>query len=353
MKLKNFFSESPQWHEKIGGIHALLERVKMSEEQSGDVLRLRKLNRILSIHASTAIEGNRLTLEQVTDVINGKPVWGPAKDIKEVQNAWQAYNEMGGYSPWLVQDLLRAHASMTQTLIGESGHFRSVGVAVVRSDGVVMHRGSPPKKVPVLVEQLLRWGESAEAHPLIKSSAVHYMIEHIHPFRDGNGRIGRLWQTLILSKWNPLFAWMPIETLVHYNQALYYKALQESHRDGVDCRPFIDLMLDVIENSLYKYVDLATETKKSKDTGRKAVADVPVNVPVNVSVSAVQQKVLILLRANPRITSQKIAHTLGLTDRTIKRALKALREAGVIKRVGSDKTGHWEIIRPSVENRNE
>ncbi|MDD2599823.1 MAG: winged helix-turn-helix transcriptional regulator [Kiritimatiellae bacterium] len=129
---------------------------------------------------------------------------------------------------------------------------------------------------------------------------------------------------------------MPIETLIHYNQALYYKALQESHHDGVDCRPFIDFMLGVIENSLYKYVDLATETMKAKDAGQKAIADIPVNVPVNVTVNALQQKVLILLSANPRITSQKIAHTLGVTDRTIKRALKTLREAGVIKRVGSD-----------------
>jgi predicted HTH transcriptional regulator len=117
----------------------------------------------------------------------------------------------------------------------------------------------------------------------------------------------------------------------------------------VDCRPFIDFMLDAIENSLYKYVDLATETMKLKSKGRKAIADVTVNVPVNVTVSAWQQKVLILLRANPRITSQKIAHTLGVTDRTIKRALKALRDAEVIRRVGSDKTGHWEIIHPSVK----
>ena len=345
MKLNTFFSESPRWHEKIGEIHALLERVKMSEEQSGDVLRLRKLNRILSIHASTAIEGNKLTLGQVTDVINGKPVWGPSKDIQEVQNAWQAYNEIDTFTPWLAQDLLKAHAFMTQTLVGESGQFRSVGVAVVRDDGVVVHRATPPNEVPVLVEHLLHWGETAETHPLIKSSAVHYMIEHIHPFRAGNGRIGRLWQTLILSRWNPLFAWMPVETLVHNNQALYYKALQNSHCSGVDCRPFIDFMLDTIENSLYTYGDLATETQKSKGTGLGTIADVPVNVPVN----ALQQKVLILLRANPKSTSQKIAHTLGVTDRTITRALKALREADVIKRVGSDKTGHWEIPPPSTE----
>jgi len=336
--LEPFFTESPAWHEKIGAIHALLERVKISEEQSGDVLHLRRLNRILSIHASTAIEGNRLSLSQVSDVINGKPVWGPPKDIKEVQNAWQAYNEITGFDPWSVDDLLQAHARLTDTLIGESGQFRSVGVAVVGHDGTPLHRGAPSAQVPALVGQLLDWGKTSAAHPLIKSSAVHYGLEFIHPFRDGNGRIGRLWQTLILSKWNPLFAWMPIETLVHHHQALYYQALQDSHAGAVDCRPFIDFMLDAIANSLYQFIDVAARTVAD------APADVPVNVPVNVPVKQVSGKVLILLRANPKATAKKMASALGVTDKTIKRHLKALREQGRIRRVGSDKTGHWEII---------
>lgn len=336
--LEKFYTEDPRWHEKIGDIHALLERVKISEERSGDVLRLRKIGRILSIHASTAIEGNRLTLDQVTDIINGKPVWGPPKDIKEVQNAWRAYDEMAHYEPWSTDDLLKAHAHLTDTLIGESGRFRSVGVAVVRGDGVVMHRGAPAEQVPALVERLLHWGKTSEAHPLIKSSAVHYMLEHIHPFRDGNGRIGRLWQTLILFKWNPLFAWMPVETLVHHNQALYYKALQDSHVGAQDCRPFISFMLDVIGNSLYKYIDVASETVA--DVG----VNVPVSVPVNVPVNEVSDKILIMLRADPKATAQKMAIALGVTDKTIKRHLKMLREQGRLKRIGSDKAGHWEVV---------
>ncbi|MCX7025276.1 MAG: Fic family protein [Spirochaetes bacterium] len=329
--LEQFYSEDPSWHEKIGDIHALLERVKISEEQSGDLLRLRTLNRILTIHASTAIEGNRLSLAQVTDVINGKPVLGPLKDIKEVQNAWHAYDELAGYEPWAVGDLLKAHAHLTDTLIGESGRFRTVGVAVVCDDGAVMHRGSPAEEVPALVERLLRWGKTAEAHPLIKSSAVHFMLEYIHPFRDGNGRIGRLWQTLILSRWNPLFAWMPVETLVHDNQALYYKALQDSHSGSLDCRPFIRFMLDAIGNSLYKYIDIATET----------AADVPVNVGVNVGVN---EKILDFLKREPGLSANELATLLNKTTRTLERHLKALREQGRLKRVGSDKAGHWEIM---------
>ena len=338
--LQKFFTEDPKWHEKIGAIHALLERVKISEEQSGDVLHLRKLNRILSVHASTAIEGNQLTLGQVTDVINGKPVWGPPKDIKEVQNAWHAYNEMPGYTPWSVDDLLRAHANLTNTLIGESGQFRTGGVAVVGSDGTLLHRGALSSQVPSLVKQLLQWGQASEAHPLIKSSAVHYRLEYIHPFRDGNGRIGRLWQTLILAQWHPLFAWMPMETLVHHNQALYYKALQDSHAGAeVDGRPFIDFMLDAIANSLYKYIDVAAQT----------VTHTPANVGVNVGLSVgvnigVTDQILALLAQEPRLSAKEVASLLNKNTRTIERYLKAMREQGRIQRVGSDKAGHWQII---------
>ncbi len=327
----NFYTEDPGWHAKIGDIHAMLERVKISEEQSSDVLHLRKLNRILTIHASTAIEGNRLTLNQVTDVINGKPVWGPPKDIKEVQNAWHAYNEMAAHDPWSTGDLLKAHVHLTNALIGESGQFRTVGVAVVREDGVVMHRGSAAEQVPALVEQLLHWGKTSEAHPLIKSSAVHHMLEYIHPFRDGNGRLGRLWQTLILSKWNPLFAWMPVETLIHHNQALYYKALQDSHANAVDSRPFITFMLDAIGNSLYKYIDVAEETADA----------VGVNVGANVGVT---DQIMAALRREPHLSAKELATLLNKTTRTVERHIKALREQGRLKRVGSDKAGHWEVV---------
>ena len=332
-----YYSESPLWHEIIGRVHALLERVKISEEQfkaqNGDVLRLRKLNRILSIHASTAIEGNVLTLGQATDVINGIPVWGPPKDIKEVQNAWRAYNELDSYDPWNIDDLLKAHSYLTSDLIGESGAFRTIDVAVVRGDGTVLHRGPAPTTVPHMVNELLIWGRGSLAHPLIKSSAVHFMLEHIHPFRDGNGRIGRLWQTLILSKWNALFAWIPMETIVHFNQSLYYQALLDSQIGELNCKPFIDCMLRMIEDSMHKYIDIAASTSADTDVG--------INVGINVGI---KEEILKKLTDFPNMTANELGAQLQCSQRTIERYILALKADGKLIRIGSNKSGYWKVV---------
>ena len=313
-------------YDKIGNIYALIDRVIVSEKGSSEVLKLRKLNRIMSIHASTAIEGNMLTLEQVTDVINGVPVWGPAKEIKEIQNAWNAYNELDDYDPWNVEDFLRAHASMTDTLVGESGKFRSVDVAVVSSDGMILHRGSNPEDVPDLIAELLEWGKNSDIHPLIKSSAIHYMIEHIHPFRDGNGRIGRLWQTLIISKWKQIFTWMPVETLIHHNQRRYYSALRDSNRNKLDCKPFIDFMLNVIEDSLKKYVEMSVNKK-------------------SVSGIELKKRLLLTIKSDPSVSARDLAERLEKSARTIERHMDNLQKEGVLKRTGSKKTGSWVILK--------
>ncbi|MDR3141065.1 MAG: Fic family protein, partial [Tannerellaceae bacterium] len=262
-----FFTYNPLWHEQIGKIYALLERVKISEEQSKDALHLRRNSRILSVGSTTAIEGNRLTVQQVFDVINGKTVFAPPHDIKEVKNAFSAYEQIPGLNPYSMEDFLRAHSFITESLVQESGQFRSVGAAVVNSKHEILHSGADFKQAPALIAELLEWGKTTETHALIKSSAMHFMIEHIHPFRDGNGRIGRLWQTLVLTKWNEIFAWLPVETMIYHNQAKYYEALQQSHKNGVDCSPFIDFMLNVIENAMYQYVDDADTFDGSRDGG--------------------------------------------------------------------------------------
>ena len=221
----SFFTNNPLWYEKIGKIYALLERVKISEEQSKDVLHLRKTNRILSVGSTTAIEGNRLTVQQVFDVINGKVVFASLHDIKEVKNAFSAYEQIPDLDPYSIDDFLKSHSFITENLVQEAGQFRTVGVAVVNNNKEILHSGADYKEVPHLVAELLEWGRTTDTHAIIKSSAMHFMIEHIHPFRDGNGRIGRLWQTLVLSKWNPVFEWIPVETMIYHNQQKYYDAL--------------------------------------------------------------------------------------------------------------------------------
>ena len=175
--MNDFFTQNAAWHEKIGRIYALLERVKISEEQSADVLHLRKTSRILSIGSTTAIEGNRLSPSQVRDVINGKPVLGPPKDIKEVQNAYVAYELIPRLNPYSVDDFLIAHSHITKELINEAGRFRTVGVHVVNGRGDILHSGADFNEVPALISELFEWCETSDAHPLIKSSAIHFMIE--------------------------------------------------------------------------------------------------------------------------------------------------------------------------------
>ncbi|MDR2146710.1 MAG: Fic family protein, partial [Tannerella sp.] len=255
--MNDFFTYNPLWHGQIGKIYALIERVKISEEQSKDILHLRRTNRILTVGSTTAIEGNRLSIQQVFDVVNGKVVFAPLQDIQEVKNTFTAYGQIPALNPYSIDDFLQAHRLITENLVQESGQFRTVGVAVVNSKRELIHSGANFEKVPTLVAELFEWGKNTGTHDLIKSSAIHFMIEHIHPFRDGNGRIGRLWQTLVLTKWNELFEWLPVETMIYHHQEKYYEVLSQSQqKDGtIDCRPFIDFMLDAIENAMCKYAD--------------------------------------------------------------------------------------------------
>lgn len=199
---------------------------------------------------------------------------------------------------------------------------------IVNAAGDVLHTGSRPEKVPRLISELFEHGAASTDHALVVSSAVHFLIEHVHPFRDGNGRIGRLWQTLILSRWRPVFAWMPVETLIKQRQEGYYIALQASRDPEIDAAPFITYMLNVIEESLLGYEARA----------RSGAADVGVNVGVNPRAA-----ILRLLRVEPGLSAAVLAARLGKSSRTVERHLQALRATGAIRRVGSAKTGHWVV----------
>lgn len=326
--IPDFFTRNPAWGEQIEQIVELLGRVNALEEMSGRVLELRRTNRITSVHSSTAIEGNQLTLAQVEGIANGEAVFAPPRAVIEVENALAAYDAIDTFDPWSVDDLLRAHGLLTRGLVAESGAFRTVDVEIVNTDGEVLHRGSRVEKVPRLVSELLDWARQSTEHPVVVSSAVQFLIEHIHPFRDGNGRIGRLWQTVILSHWRPAFAWMPTETLIRQNQEGYYSALQDSREPEIDAAVFIDFMVGVITESLFSY-----ETR--------ARADVGVNVGVNVGVS---DAILALLQGDPTLSAVGLAARVGKTPRTVERHLAALKASGHLRREGPPKAGRWVIV---------
>ncbi|MDR1767696.1 MAG: Fic family protein [Propionibacteriaceae bacterium] len=350
--MKPFYTDQAAWVDKVGRIYAALERVKISEEQNPNKLMLRRQNRITSVHATTAIEGNRLSVGEVAGVVNGVTVFGPPQDILEVQNAYAAYEALETFDPDSVSSFLRAHAVLTTGLVAEAGAFRTVDVEVQREDGEVLHTGADPKIVPKAVGQLLEWAQESPANPLIASSAVHFMIEYIHPFRDGNGRIGRLWQTLLLSRWNDLFAWMPTETLIHHNQLGYYQALQASHNGHIEASPFISYMLDIIEHALDQY-RTTVETKPTR-AGRGGETPEGTGVGVNDGVNdgasdgasdGLDAAILQALAHEPRLTGAALASALGKSRRTIERRLARLKAAGLLERVGPDKTGSWRVLR--------
>ena len=224
---------------------------------------LRRSNRIKTIHGSLAIEQNTLSLEQVTAVLNGKHILAPPKDIAEVKNAYDIYERLDELDPYSVDDLLTAHGIMTRGLVEESGVFRTRPVGVVDSEGHVLHFGTLPQYVPDLVMELLDWAKTSEVHMLIRSCVFHYELELIHPFADGNGRVGRLWHTLLLSKWNSAFAWLPVESIIHDRQQEYYDAINTSN-DAGESAVFIEFMLSAIKASLIEAISTSDEMSDGK-----------------------------------------------------------------------------------------
>jgi Fic family protein len=212
--------------------------------------RLRRENRIRSIQASLAIESNSLSLEQVTAILEGKRVLGNPREIQEVRNAIECYDDFGKWKAASVTDFLAAHGIMMRALVDGAGHFRRGGVGIYRGDQLI-HMAPPAERVRHLVTDLFRWLETTEHHPLIASSILHYEIEFIHPFADGNGRMGRLWQSLSLAAWHGGFAWLPVESLISERQAQYYAALGESDRLA-DSAPFVEFMLAAIRDAMVR-----------------------------------------------------------------------------------------------------
>lgn len=224
---------------------------------------LRRENRIRTIHSSLAIEHNSLSLEQVTAILDGKRILGNPNEIKEVQNAYEAYELMLRLDPSFVDDLLKAHKLMMNGLVPENGKFRSGGVGVF-DGGVLVHLAPPAEFVPEHIHNLFAWYQHSELHPLIKSAVFHYEFEFIHPFADGNGRMGRMWHSLLLGKWKELFFWLPIEELIQSRQKEYYDALGTADKQA-DSAGFVELMLEIIRDSLKEITVVGRSTDQDSD----------------------------------------------------------------------------------------
>ena len=211
---------------------------------------LRKNNRIRSIHSSLKIEANSLSLSQVRDVINGKLVLGEAKEIQEVKNAYNAYEKIAEIDPYSIEELKKFHGIMTKYIVEESGDFRSGEEGVFNGEECIF-MAPPARFVPQLMNELFDWMKEVdgEVHPLILSSVFHYEFVFIHPFSDGNGRMARLWHTAILSKWKPVFEFIPIESQIEKFQTEYYDAIAQCHRAG-SSTDFIEFMLSQIDKIL-------------------------------------------------------------------------------------------------------
>lgn len=274
---------------------------------------LRRTNRIRTIYSSLAIEQNTLSLEQVTAVLNGKHVIAPPKDIAEVKNAYEIYEIMDSLDPYSVDDLLRAHGVMTKGLIEESGCFRSRPVGVVDKQGNILHFGTLPDYVPGLVVELLDWVRDSEFHMLIKSCVFHYELELIHPFSDGNGRIGRLWHTLLLTQWKPMFAWLPVESMIHDRQDEYYQAINRSNNEA-ESTVFIEFMLSAIKEALLEAVQTGRAENRSTEEQR-------------------WHQIKYFLEKNGTITNADVRKTLGVSAATANRILAMMTEKGRIKKV--------------------
>lgn len=290
--------------------------------------RLRRVNRIKTIYSSLAIEQNTLTIEQVSDVIEGKRILAPPQDIKEVKNAFEIYEKLELLNPYSLEDLLKAHKVMMGDLIKEAGVFRAKGVGVY-AGAELIHAGTPPQYVPGLMKELFDWLKFSEMHPLIKACIFHYEFEFIHPFSDGNGRTGRLWHTLILSKWKPYFAWIPVETLIYKNQEDYYKSINNSNSKG-ESTDFVYFMLNLMKEALKeikmtkKVTDKTTDKMTDKEKER-------------------WKKIKKYLEEHKEIKNIDVQKMLSISDSTAKRFLKKMVDYDLLEFIGKNKDRKYKL----------
>lgn len=283
--------------------------------------KLRKKNRVKSITGSLQIEGNTFTEEKVTAMIEGNRVLGSVKEITEVEGAIKAYNHLDNYAFKNINDLLYSHQLMMNNLLTDAGSFRKGNVGIMGRDGV-SHIAPPAIRVKELMNNLFDWLSTTDEHLLVTSCIFHYEFEFIHPFSDGNGRIGRLWQTVILKAYKDLFGYLPIESIVKENQQKYYEGLEQSGTNG-ECTVFIEFMLDVILKTVKQFTNKSDQKSNLKS----------------------DQKILRLIIANNKITIKQLCEKTKLSESGVKKVIRKLKDNSSLERVGSLKGGHWEVLK--------
>ena len=303
------YTITPKILQQVADSVALLTRWQISS-QASLTPQLRRNNRIRTIQASLAIENNSLSIDQVTAVLDGKPVLGLPREIQEVRNAFAAYEQLPHWKAESETDCLTAHGLLMAGLVDQAGCFRSSGVGIYNNQTLV-HAAPSASRVSALMADLLAWLASESVHPLIASCVFHYEFEFIHPFADGNGRMGRLWQTLILSQWQPLLAYLPVESIIRDRQTAYYKALADAD-NLANSTPFIEFMLQALLDALTEVLAKTSEKVSVKTS----------------------EKILVLVQDNPLITIAELARSIGVTERSIERNLKNCKLNSVCPEMG-------------------
>ncbi|WP_165252688.1 Fic family protein [Adlercreutzia sp. ZJ304] len=280
--------------------------------------------RIKTIHSSLLIEGNKLDENAVTAIIDGKHVLGDSRDILEVENARRAYDLIPILDPYSIDDLLKAHRTMMEGLVSEAGRFRSSNVGVFDGD-VLIHAGTPATYVPDVMCDIFEWLKTTSLHPLLASCIFHFEFEFCHPFADGNGRTGRLWHTLLLSRWRPVLAWLPVERVIRQRQSEYYTMLAKSEAIG-SSEPFVEFILEAIRDAALPFAKPGSERSLTK------------------------ARTLAFFVEHPNGNITQLAEHLGCSKRSAERIVAELKDEGAIERKGSSRAGVW-IVLQDVEKR--
>lgn len=291
-----------------------LTELKYSGSQSITPM-LRKKNRIKTLAGTLEIEGNYLGEEKITALLDGKRVLGTMLEVAEVEGAIKAYQELENYHYDEINDLLHAHKILMKEILATAGTFRSSNVRVGE------HIAPQAHLVPELMMQLFEWLKSSNEHMLLKSCIFHYEFEFIHPFSDGNGRMGRLWQSVILHNYNPLFSSLPTESIVRNHQQEYYRALEDATALG-ESTPFIEFMLEMILEAIIKV---------GKEVGNKVG-----NLTEN------QMMIVQMMRDNSKVSAKLLSEEVGISVRKIEENVAKLKKLKIIERVGGTR-GHWEV----------